>query len=112
MKPERTDMINKFPQALGLNSLLKLNSILLCIFGLLLTGCPPTTVVVPDLSGLTQAEADEALTDLGLEIGTVSESTSTTVSIGDVISQSPEASTQVEPGSSVVYRQGKWDKTA
>ncbi len=56
---------------------------------------------VPDLSTLTQAEAQAALTSAGLVLGTVSPQTSTSVPSGQVISQTPLAGTQVDKGSQV-----------
>jgi serine/threonine-protein kinase len=62
------------------------------------TGTPQATV--PDLSNLTQAEAEAKLTDAGLK-WTVSQETSTTVPAGSVIRQDPAADTKVDKGSSV-----------
>jgi eukaryotic-like serine/threonine-protein kinase len=56
---------------------------------------------VPDLSTLTQAEAQAALTTAGLVLGTVSPQTSSSVPSGQVISQTPLAGTQVDKGSQV-----------
>jgi len=58
-------------------------------------------VAVPDLSTLTQAEAQAALTTAGLALGTVSPQASTSVPSGEVISQTPTAGTQVDKGSPV-----------
>ena len=58
-------------------------------------------VSVPDLSGRSQGDAQTALTDAGLVVGTVSTETSTTVPSGDVISQDPPAGTRVDDGSAV-----------
>lgn len=63
----------------------------------------PEPVVVPDLAGLTQAEAEAAITTAGLVVGTVSTAPSDTVPAGDVISQSPAANTGVEVGSAVDF---------
>ena len=62
------------------------------------TGTPQATV--PDLSNLTQAEAEAKLTDAGLQ-WTVSQEPSTTVPAGSVIRQDPAADTKVDKGSSV-----------
>jgi serine/threonine-protein kinase len=56
---------------------------------------------VPDLSGLSQSDAQVALAGAGLVLGVVTSQTSTTVSSGLVISQDPVAGTQVDKGSAV-----------
>ena len=53
------------------------------------SGKPQATV--PDLSGLTQADAETKLADAGLLLGTVTTETSTTVPAGSVIRQDPAA---------------------
>ena len=58
---------------------------------------------VPDLSNLTQSEAETAIAGAGLNVGTVTQSTSTTVPAGSVISQDPAAGTKVDKGSSVSF---------
>jgi N-acetylneuraminic acid mutarotase len=58
-------------------------------------------VGVPNVLGDTQAAATTAIADAGLAVGTVTTQTSTTVPSGDVISESPVASTNVASGSSV-----------
>jgi beta-lactam-binding protein with PASTA domain/tRNA A-37 threonylcarbamoyl transferase component Bud32 len=58
---------------------------------------------VPDLVNLTQADAEAALADAGLEVGTVTTETSTTVPAGSVISQDPPAGEQVDKGSAVSF---------
>jgi serine/threonine-protein kinase len=63
------------------------------------TGKPQATV--PDLVNLTQADATNALTAAGLELGTVTTETSTTVPAGAVISQDPPAGEKVDKGSTV-----------
>jgi serine/threonine-protein kinase len=64
-------------------------------------GVPQATV--PDLTNLTQADAETRLADAGLDVGTVSQSTSTTVPAGSVISQDPAADTKVDKGSTVSF---------
>lgn len=59
------------------------------------------TVAVPNVLGMTQPEAQTALDDEGLKVGTVTEEKSDTVEPGSVISQNPTAGTDVEAGSSV-----------
>ena len=63
------------------------------------TGKPQATV--PDLVNQTQADATNLLTSAGLELGTVTTETSTTVPSGSVIRQDPAAGEKVDKGSSV-----------
>ena len=63
------------------------------------SGKPQATV--PDLANLTQADAELALADAGLKLGTVGQETSTTVPAGSVISQDPPAGQKVDKGSTV-----------
>lgn len=56
---------------------------------------------VPDLTGMSQAEAESALTAVGLIVGEVTEEYNATVAYGDVIRQSPAAGAAVAPGSAV-----------
>jgi len=60
-------------------------------------------VSVPDLSGLDQSQATTAIQGAGLLVGTVDQSTSTSVPVGDVISQFPAANTLVAKGSTVSF---------
>ncbi|MGD8569399.1 MAG: PASTA domain-containing protein [Gammaproteobacteria bacterium] len=61
----------------------------------------PVTVSVPDVVGLTQTDAETAITGAGLVVGTVTTASSDTVAAGDVISQNPVAGTSVNQGSAV-----------
>lgn len=61
----------------------------------------PVTVTVPDVVGLTQSNAETAITNAGLVVGTISTASSDTVAAGDVISQNPLAGTSVAQGSAV-----------
>ncbi|MDT3780006.1 PASTA domain-containing protein, partial [Nitrospira sp. MA-1] len=56
---------------------------------------------IPNVVGLKQAAAKEALTTAGLTVGIVTTAISATVPIGDVMSQKPGAGTNVDPGSAV-----------
>ena len=58
-------------------------------------------MAVPVVIGLTQAAAQSAITAAGLVVGTVSTANSNTVAAGNVISQTPVATTDVAPGSAV-----------
>ncbi|MUL44062.1 Stk1 family PASTA domain-containing Ser/Thr kinase [Streptomonospora sp. PA3] len=60
----------------------------------------PEQVAVPDLSNMTQQEAESALSDAGLSAG-VQQEPSDEVEPGRVIRQDPEAGTEVDPGSTV-----------
>ncbi len=61
----------------------------------------PQPVTVPNLVGLAQAEAQTALTGVGLAVGEVARQHNATVPWGSVISQSPEAGASVAPGTAV-----------
>jgi beta-lactam-binding protein with PASTA domain len=67
------------------------------------TGPVPTPgpVAVPNVLNLTQAAATAAINGAGLVLGTISQSSSTTVPAGSVISQNPNAGTSVAAGSAV-----------
>ena len=56
---------------------------------------------VPSLTGLSQDAASAALADVNLELGDVTEASSDTVPIGDVISQTPQTGEAVAPGTQV-----------
>jgi len=61
----------------------------------------PVLVTVPDVVGLIQADAETAITNAGLVVGTVTTASSDTVAAGDVISQNPLAGATVNQGSAV-----------
>ena len=61
----------------------------------------PAQVAVPNVVGDTQAAATTAITGAGLVVGTVTQQSSSTVALGDVISESPVAGTSVNVGSAV-----------
>ncbi|MEH6771667.1 malectin domain-containing carbohydrate-binding protein, partial [Maribacter arcticus] len=58
-------------------------------------------VNVPDVVGNTQAVAEASIVGANLTVGTVSQATSTTVALGNVISQNPASGSSVDLGSSV-----------
>jgi serine/threonine-protein kinase len=58
-------------------------------------------VSVPDVTGTTVAEAETALTNAGLELGTVTEKANTDVEAGQIVSQDPEAGESVDEGTRV-----------
>jgi serine/threonine-protein kinase len=61
----------------------------------------PDTVVIPDLSGKTENEATNALTDLGLTVGRITEQSDPSVAKDVVIKTNPVSGTNVDKGSSV-----------
>ena len=68
-------------------------------FTLFLYGCKKVTV--PSVTGMTQAEALQELTSSGLKVGDVTEEASSTVAVGDIISQYPTAGSSAIRGSTV-----------
>jgi len=62
---------------------------------------PESPVAVPDVVGLLQADAETAITAVGLTVGVVTQQYSETVPSGAVISQDPAGGTEVVPGSAV-----------
>jgi beta-lactam-binding protein with PASTA domain len=61
----------------------------------------PAPVLVPNVSGQTQAAAGSVITSVGLLVGAVTQQNSAAVAAGNVISQSPSAGTSVTPGSNI-----------
>ena len=64
-------------------------------------GPAPVSVPVPNVVGLTQTDAQTAITNAGLTVGAVTTSSSTTVPAGQVISQNPAAGASVATGTAV-----------
>ena len=64
-------------------------------------GPEPQSVDIPDVVGMTQTNAENAITWVGLTVGSVTQAYSDTVSAGMVISQDPAAGTEVDPASAV-----------
>lgn len=64
---------------------------------------PAGFVAVPDLSGLTRAEAEAALAAAGLAAGIVTEEYSSEVPAGQVIRQTPGAGVYLASGSAVAF---------
>lgn len=62
-----------------------------------------TDIEVPNIVGLDQATAESTLTGAGLTVGTITTAYSATVTIGDVISQDPIATTIVPAGDPVDF---------
>jgi hypothetical protein len=65
------------------------------------------TVPVPNVVGMTMADANTAITNATLVVGTISYAYSSTVPAGTVISQVPIGGTEVNPGSAVNYTASK-----
>lgn len=65
------------------------------------TAAPSATVAVPNLIGLTQAEAIVAIENAKLSLGAVTQMTSTSVPKGVVAAMSPVSSSVVPSGSAV-----------
>ena len=61
----------------------------------------PATAQVPDLTGLSFREAENALSEVGLNVGGQSEVPSNEVPQGEIVEQIPTAGTEVAPASSV-----------
>ena len=61
----------------------------------------PQMVTVPNVEGLTQDAATTAIRAAKLTVGTVTQQTSNTVAIGNVISQDPASGSSVAQGSPV-----------
>ena len=71
----------------------------------------PSEVAVPSLLGLTEAQAKDALTKAGLQLGTITPGTSPTAALGQVIQSTPEVGTYASSGSTVdlIISNGKVD---
>jgi beta-lactam-binding protein with PASTA domain len=65
------------------------------------SGPAPAFILVPDVTGLTQANAESAVSNASLSVGTISTASSATVAAGNVISQTPAAGSEVAAGSTV-----------
>jgi RHS repeat-associated protein len=61
----------------------------------------PAMVAVPNVAGMTQAEATSTITSAKLAVGTITQANSATVPAGCVISQNPPAGNSVPEGSLV-----------
>lgn len=61
---------------------------------------PPANVEVPDLSGMTQQEAEDALGEVGLT-ASILRTFSETVPVDEVVSQAPSRGTIVAPGTRI-----------
>jgi len=66
----------------------------------------PAAVTVPDLKGLTVQEAQNALSDQGLAVGTVTEVDDPDTDAGKIIDSNPGAGTSVAPDTKINVRVG------
>jgi len=74
------------------------------IKALVVDGVPPTPpppVTVPNVVGMTNANAKSAITSANLTVGTETTASSTTVAAGSIISQSPAGGSSAAAGSAV-----------
>ncbi|MHC5100907.1 MAG: PASTA domain-containing protein [Planctomycetota bacterium] len=60
-----------------------------------------TLAIVPDVTSLVQATAEAGITSAGFIVGSITNSFSSSVALGNVISQTPVAGTELALGSSV-----------
>ncbi|MBU4318625.1 MAG: PASTA domain-containing protein [Proteobacteria bacterium] len=67
----------------------------------ILVSSGPAQVSVPNVTGITQAAAEAAITGANLTVGIISTQNSNVVATGSVISQNPPAGTSVNEGSAV-----------
>jgi beta-lactam-binding protein with PASTA domain len=58
-------------------------------------------VTVPNVVGMSQTDAQDAITSAGLSVGLVTPTSSPTISAGKIIGQNPNAKTAVPQGSAV-----------
>jgi hypothetical protein len=69
--------------------------------GLILLQSSQGTVEVPDVVGDQQSTAEQKITDAGLVVGNITTQASESASVGEVISQSPDAGADASPGTRV-----------
>ena len=72
-----------------------------CAIHTFMVGTITVQVTVPDVVGLSQAEAEAAIVGSGLTVGSVTTANSDTVPAGNVIGQNPTAGSSVAPGTAV-----------
>ncbi len=69
---------------------------------------PPETVAVPGVTGLTEEEATQILSDAGFQVEPVDQPTLNPLEDGIVLSQDPLAGDEVEPGTTVTILVGRF----
>ena len=67
----------------------------------------PQPVAIPDVVGMTQAAATEAITGAGLAVGAVTQEYSASVASGDIVSQNPAGGSLALPGGAVALTVSK-----
>ncbi len=73
------------------------------IFGPRLFQSAPDDVAVPTIQGMTRAQAEQTITDSGLDVGQVTTAASDEIAEGRVISQDPPSGERIAPGDSVDF---------
>jgi hypothetical protein len=68
---------------------------------LVLAGCPPSGVLVPNVTNLTQLAAEAAIVAADLAVGEVTTAFSATVPVGSVVSQAPAGGARTNAGAAV-----------
>jgi PASTA domain len=66
-------------------------------------GCPPSSPRVPNLAGLTQVDAEQAIVDAGFVVGAVDRTFNDTVPDGQVAGQTPSAGAAANSGTAVGF---------
>ncbi|NTU71188.1 MAG: PASTA domain-containing protein [Coriobacteriia bacterium] len=102
--PEERSVVPAPKSKLWLWLMAALAVLLIAVAAMFFFNQPPATdevVVVPDVVGMVQADAEAALTEIGLTAGRITESQSTTAAAGSVMSQDPAKDAEVAKGSRV-----------
>ncbi|MEL6951284.1 MAG: PASTA domain-containing protein [Pseudomonadota bacterium] len=68
---------------------------------LVVSNGPPPMVVVPDVSGQAQAQAEAAIVAANLVVGTITDQNDATIPAGSIVSQNPAGGVSVVEGSAV-----------
>lgn len=71
------------------------------VFGLVGCSCAPEEAAVPDVVGMTKADAEKVIKDNKFQVGTITEEASAIVPEGSVISQDPESGKEVQVSSKI-----------
>ena len=81
---------------------LSLSMVLVCLFtNILFAAEDPNNIIVPFVVSLSQAEAENNLNDIGLEIGIVTYANNSIFPKGHIITQDPVAGNTVSPGTGI-----------
>ncbi len=76
-------------------------TLMVCALLLVLAGCPPERIGVPNVTGMTRADAESTLAGVGLAVGVVTAEYDAGMPAGHVLLQDPPADTCVARGSQV-----------